>query len=111
MTSSTNLPVEGIFHVWRVILDPKQLDTVGLVLGPQQRWLLAVGAWADKPVVEPQGLMLALHVTLPNLLHDRLPSAALVFAAPDPRVPVPQRWQEVYRGRVWPTVGDGDPNE
>ena len=45
------------------------------------------------------------------LLNERLLGAALMGAAPDPGVAVPERGKEMELGGLRPTVGDGDLDE
>ena len=109
--SLTHSPVEGILGVRCVVVRPVQLQAVGLVLRPQQWRLLPVGVRTHVEVVDAERLMLASHVPFLDRLHERLPRATLVLAAPDPRVAVPQRRQEVNPSCLGPAVGSRNANE
>ena len=109
--SLTHSPVEGVLGVRSVVVQPVQLQAVGLVLRPQQWRLLPVGVRAHVEVADAERLMLASHVPFPDRFHEWLPCAALVLAAPDPRVAVPQRRQQVNPSCLRPAVGSRNANE
>ena len=103
-TVQTLSPVEGIFGVRSVLLYSKESHGVGFVLCPQQWRLLAIWTRTHVEMTDSKCFVVPSRVPLPHLLHEWLPRAALMFAAPDPRVPVPQSGQEVEPGCLRPTI-------
>ncbi len=107
----TCVPMEGIFGVGCVVVQLVQADRVGLVFRPEELGDLSVWPRGHVEMALQQGLMFPLDVAGPHLLEERLGSAALVLAAPDPGVAVPERRQEVDAGLVGSTVSHGDANQ
>ena len=108
---SPHPPVEGIFDVWSVVLNPMELHGVGLILCPQQWRLLPIWVRTHVEMILPQRLVLPLHVPLPHLFQHRLPRAPLMFTAPDPRVAIPQCREQVKTSGLRTTVADSDANQ
>ena len=97
--------VKGIFDIGRVVVGAEEFLGVRLVIGEQKLRTFPVGAGPGDEAMFAEADMLANDAAVIDLADMRFDPASVVFAAPNPGVPVPQGGQEMKlsprRDRDW----------